>query len=129
MGDELSDILTALRKYASGDFASEIAKRAAVKIDAALSETLAAGETPDGKPWAPRKKGGRAYANAASKLTVKSYGDVVKATVTGGEAYGNFGAGGTIQRQMLPDAGAAIPQNITDAIKEAAAEVLKAVSK
>ena len=126
----IDDMISALRKLGAKDIEEKIAKKAAPLLEAALKKTLAAGQTPEGKQWAPRKAdGGRAYANAASKVTAKAYGSLVKATLTGPEVYAQYASHGIAQRQMLPDAGAAIPASVTNAIEEAARQVFEEAMK
>ena len=122
----LNEMLVALRAMADPKEVERIAaERAARGIDKALRKTLAAGQTPEGKAWAPRKKdGGRAYKGAASKLEVKASGSLVIATIDGGEAYGHYGAG-VPERQMLPDAGAAIPESVSSALDVAGQETFE----
>lgn len=73
-------------------------------LRAELSATITSHETPDGKPWAPRKRG---YApvlnNAVSALRVTSDGTLIVMTILGIEARHNHGwvRGGT-KRQMIP---------------------------
>ncbi len=122
---ELDLLVVMLRELGGKDAASDIAARASIAINAALLKTLAAGETPEGMAWEPRKEGGRAYANAASRISTASYGNLVRVTLTGPEVYGHFGARGMPVRQMIPDAGAGIPQSVVDAILKAAAQVIE----
>ncbi len=128
---ELDPILNALRELDSKDIGARIAAKAAPLLNEALKKTLAAGESPDGKPWEARKgkKGGRAYANAASRIESKAHGDLVRVTLHGPEVYGHFGARGMPIRQMLPDAGAEVPEIVKAAIVKAASDVLAEVSK
>lgn len=122
----LEEIIASLRKAGSKDIGTAIATKAAVNLEETLKETLAAGESPEGKAWTPRKKDGkRPYVNAASRVKVRSSGDVVRATITGPEVYGHYGVRGMPVRQMLPDAGAAIPESVSSAIVRAARSVLE----
>lgn len=126
--DALNEMLSVLRGMADTREVERIAAERAVRgIDAALKKTLTAGTTPDGKPWLPRKKdGGRAYKGAAGKLVVKASGNLVIATIDGGEAFGNYGAG-VPERRMLPDAGASIPENISSALDAAGDETFSQI--
>ncbi len=126
---ELDQIIGALKALGSKDLGASIAKKAAPYLQAAVLQTLEAGQSPEGKPWEERKAGGRAYANAASKVTTKPIGDLIRMTLTGPEVYGHFGARGMPVRQMLPDAGAAIPASVSDAIAKGAAELLAEVTR
>ena len=126
--EDLNQMLTTLRGLTDTREVERIAAERAVRgIDAALKKTLTAGTTPDGKPWLPRKKdGGRAYKGAAGKLVVKALGNLVIATIDGGEAFGNYGAG-VPERRMLPDAGAKIPDGVSEALDKAGEETFNTV--
>src|SRR5260221_9680328 len=120
----LEEMIAALEKLGEKDVSARIAEKASKKLATALEITLAAGTSPEGAQWAPKKKdGGRPYEKAATKLSVKSYGNLIRAVITGPEAYGHFGARRAAVRPMIPDAGAAIPANVSNAILEAAQEV------
>ncbi len=122
---ELDDMIASLRALGAKDLGARIAKRSEEPLQAAIVGTLEAGTAPDGTPWAGRKKdGARPYANAASRVSTKSSGDVLRMTLKGPEVFGHFGARGMPVRQMLPDAGAAIPEVVSKAIEEGAAAVL-----
>lgn len=76
---------------------------AAAVVKATIGASLAAGKSPDGAVWAPRKEdGGRPYANAASRLVVKASGTTITALMTGPEVYGHKGVRGAKPRPMLP---------------------------
>ena len=126
--EKLNEMLMTLRCLTDTAEVERIAaERAARGIDGALRKTLAAGVTPEGKAWAPRKKdGGRAYKGAAGKLKVRTTGNLIIASIDGGEAYGHYGAGVT-ERQMLPDAGAKIPAIVSGALDKATAEAFDVV--
>ncbi len=121
---ELDEIANMLRTLGGRDVAAKVASRAAVNIQLSLEKTLSAGSSPEGTPWEARKAGGRAYANAASRVETASHGNLVRVTLTGPEVYGHFGSRGMPVRQMIPDAGAGIPQSVVDAILKAAAQVI-----
>lgn len=97
-----------------GRLPAELAKEAAPDVEAAIRATAAAGTTPDGVAWAPRKTdGGRALANAAQAVTAKADGASVRVTVRGIEARHHLGrVRGGVKRQILPDGGAGIPDKI-----------------
>lgn len=68
-----------------------------------IRKDLAAGRSPDGETWAPRKDdGGRAYAGAAGAVSVASSGTLIVATLSGPELYGHRGVRGAEPRRMLP---------------------------
>lgn len=122
MSDE---ILDALRRLGDAPaLAVDVAARVAPRLDTLLQATTAAGAAPDGKPWAPRKAGGRAYAGAASHVEVKALGAYVRATVTGPEAWGHLGAGMAV-RLMVPDGGAAMPEPVARILDDAMREVIE----
>jgi hypothetical protein len=121
---ELDAMIASLRQLASpADVERRVAKKAETTLQAALEKTLAAGQTPEGKPWAPRKTGGRAYEHAASRIVTKASGNLVRTTLSGPEVYGHFGNAHQEPRQMLPDAGAGMPESVEAALTEAAQQV------
>jgi hypothetical protein len=122
MGPERDDsadaFIAALRLMEGSALEEAIAKEAEVTLQDAVKATLVAGETPEGKPWAPKRRGGgRAYVDAGSTLTTKSTGNYVRMTLTGPDVYGHFGrTGKQVARPMLPDAGAGVPKVVSDAL-------------
>lgn len=124
----LDEMIESLRRLDGEGVEARIAARAAPLLEEALRASADAGQSPDGKPWQPRKEGGKAYANAAAKITVKAYGPIVRATLTGAEVYGHFGTEKMPKRQMLPDAGAAMPELVTAILERAAADEFAAAT-
>lgn len=137
----LSDMIRALKKLGKKEVEAQVAKYGADAVGDALRATLSAGESPEGQAWAPKKEGGgKAYAGAPSKLETKAYGALIRATISGGEVYGHFGAHGTHKgqgkktpkkdrkkmgpRPMLPDGGAGMPQSVEKALIKSAQQVL-----
>ena len=115
------DAMIAAAKASYGLAPADVARAAVPFVDAAVKATAAAGTTPDGKPWAPTKGGGRALENAASALSTSSSGSVVTVTLSGPEVFHN--AGGRVpKRQILPDGGAGVPKNVAEALTKAAAQ-------
>jgi len=85
-------------------------------VEAELRATAAAGQAPDGTPWAPRKKdGGRAMANAANAITVRAVGTTILITLRGPEVYHHFGAAGKPPRRVIPMG--SMPKRIGDAVR------------
>lgn len=125
----LAEIIAALRALSSADnIENKIAARASETVLAAVKKTAGAGQTPEGKPWAEKKTGGRAYKNAASKLAGAVSGNVVTITLSGPEVFGHFGAGAPV-RQMIPDGSTGIPKTVSDALDKAANEVFAELTK
>lgn len=123
---DLDGIIGALR--AVGDaktLSAEIAKEAEPGVTASVKTALSAGMSPSGETWAPRKDGGRAYADAASAVKGQTKGSLIYLTLSGPEVFGHFGFKGAEPRPMLPDAGGKIPAPITKAITEAADKVIR----
>lgn len=124
-GFTLESLVSGLRAVGAKDFGEKIAAESVPEVQKRISDTLAAGETPSGTAWGAKKRdGGRAYPNAASKIDTKSFGNVVRTTLTGNEVYGHFGSAKMQRRQMLPDAGAGLPPEIEKALTIAAEKVL-----
>jgi hypothetical protein len=89
---------------------------AAPLVDAEAKRTAAAGTSPEGAPWAPRKKdGGRALAGAAKTIAVQALGSVVRIVLRGPEAWHQFNSYG---RRIIPDGGAGIPDGVARALIE-----------
>jgi hypothetical protein len=101
---------------------ADAAKLAAPYVLEAARETAAAGTTPSGEAWAPKKSGGRALVNAADALSVENVGSVVVLKLTGPEVVHNYGNKRVPQRRILPAGGAGIPPNIAKALERAAKE-------
>lgn len=119
-----------IRSLGAANVESLVATKAVEELRTALTATLAAGTDPDGKKWAPRKEDdGRPYKNAASKLTVKNYGPLIRVAISGGEAYGQFGVRGAPKRGMIPEGGAGMPDSVSTALDKAAEAVLKDLTK
>jgi hypothetical protein len=106
-----------------GTMPAELAREAAPLVEQAVKATAAAGTTPDGEAWAPRKRdGGRALANAASAVSAAAVGASVRVTLTGVEVFHHLGAG-VPKRKILPDGGAGVPPKIAEGCLVAARRV------
>lgn len=122
----LDEMLVSLRTLGNpAEVERRVAKKAEWSLQTALERTLAAGETPEGKAWQPRKAGGRPYEHAASRIRTKASGNLVRTTLSGPEVFGHFGARGMPVRQMLPDAGAGMPPSVDEALTKAARAVFE----
>lgn len=99
--------------------AEATATEAAPLVQSALRATAGAGTSPDGIAWKERKKGGRAYANAAEQITVKALSNIVKISLTGPEVFGQFGASGP-RRPMIPSADSELGPGVVSAMQEGA---------
>jgi hypothetical protein len=124
----LDEMIGAARQLGSPDFARQVAAEAAPLVDEAIKRTARAGTTPDGKPWAPRKKDGQpALQNVAEQISTNAFGDVVRTTLEGPAVFSHFGAGIT-QRQVIPDSAVAIPDSISQAVTKAAGRVFERIA-
>lgn len=104
-----------------------IARRAAPLLDKAVKATAGAGKAPDGTSWPPKKDGGQALEHAADHITTTANGAIVRMTLTGVDVFHHYGATrGGIRRQVIPDAGAEMPQVAIDAVTRAAREEIAA---
>lgn len=108
------------RVRSMGTFATEVAKAAAPLVQDAVRATAKAGADSEGKPWAPKQKGGRALVNAAAALSAKAAGTMIVVTLTGIEVFHNRGTKSLPERRILPDGGAGIPKGIAAAVDRAA---------
>ena len=130
MTGELDGLLATLHALEdSAEVSSQIARRAAPILAAAIEKTLSAGTTPTGRAWLAREIGGRAYSHAANALKHAADGNLIRLTLDGPEAWGHFGTHKLPRRQMLPEAAGSVPAVVTDAITKAAREYLAKVSK
>ena len=123
--------IAAIRLMQGTELEEAIAKEAEVTLQDAIMATLVAGETPEGKPWAPKRRGGgRAYVNAAATLKTKADGTYVRVTISGPDVYGHFGrTGKQVARPMLPDAGAGIPPVVAKALELATERAMAKAAK
>lgn len=120
--ESLTEMIRKLRALGA-HLPAEVARRAAPLVLAEVQRTARAGTTPDGKPWPEKKGGGRALVHAADHLSVKANGSTIILTLTGkAEVVHNAGDKRNPKRQILPDAGAAMPPAIIEACKRAARE-------
>lgn len=122
---ELDEIIARIRKVPQlGRIA---APEVADAVDAQLRSTIGAGESSDGKPWAPRKAdGGRALVHASDAVKVGAIGSVVWMRVTGIEAAHHRGAvKGKVARPIIPTAATGIPAGMIAPVTNALTEVFK----
>ncbi len=103
-----------------------VAAAAAPLVDEAVKKTAAAGETPLGQAWVPKRGGGKALANAASAIGTRALRALVVVTLSGPTVWHHKGAGGKPRRQVIPD-GASVPGTIYDACLEGARKVWREV--
>ncbi len=112
----LDALIAKLRR--SRDFVRQAAPAAAAAMQDALRATAAAGTTPDGAAWEPRKKdGARALAKAASAITVRAVGTVLLAKLPFPYSMHDAGHGHAPKRQILPSGSP--PAAVLEAIKGA----------
>lgn len=125
---ELDAMIDRLRTLAGPKVGERVAARAAPRVDAAIKKTARAGTTPDGRPWKPKKDGGRPLVHAADHIQTRALGNIVVTTLTGPDAFHQKGLGGKPTRPIIPDAGT-VPKGIKDAALEAAAEVVRELAE
>jgi hypothetical protein len=77
----LDELIAKVRKL--GTLPTEIARAAAPLVEAESKRSAAAGETPFGDAWKPRKDGSRALANAAAAVTVAPVGSNIRISLVG----------------------------------------------
>ena len=124
---ELDAMIAQLRSLDGPVVEQAIARGAAPLLDKAVKATARAGQAPDGKPWPTKKDGGAALEHAADHITTTASGAMVRMTLTGPTVFHHFGATrGGVRRQVIPDAGAEIPQVAIDAVTRAAREEIAA---
>lgn len=125
---ELDQIIERVR--ALGKLPEEVAKAARPRIEEVSQATAAAGTTPDGKAWEPRKKDGRrALANAAAAVTVRAIGPVIRLALQGtSTGSAKVQAIQNTRRPILPATGEAIPARLLEVLKATAAEVFTSLT-
>jgi hypothetical protein len=125
--DALDEMIRRVRRL--GAMPSEVAAEVAPLMLAEARRTAAAGTTPDGKPWAPRKKdGGRALEHAADALSSRVLPSATAQLVLRGpEVIHNRGTEDTPKRQILPDGGAGLPPTMAVAVREGAERVFRRI--
>lgn len=118
----IGDMIDSFAKL--GGLANDVARAAAPGVQDALRATAAAGQSPEGAAWAPKKDGGAPLQNAAEAISVKAVGPIVRATLTGPTVFHHFGGGRNPRRPVLPDPGT-VPPAVDKAIKKAADEAFR----
>lgn len=99
----LDDWIRKLR--ANREWLISVMPEVARAVEAHLRSTAAAGTTPDGEAWAPKKhEGGRALPDAASAITLKPQGTVllIKLGYPYGFHNGAKEGGAMPRRQVIP---------------------------
>ena len=100
---------------------------AAAEVKALLASTIAAGTSPSGKPWAPRKSdGGKPLQGAMAAVDVRAAGTTIVVELTGNEVFHHYGAGDSPVRQIIPTE---IEEKLGAAIRRGAAKPFKERSK
>lgn len=108
-------------------FRADMAKIAAPLVEAAARATAAAGTTPDGKAWEPKKGGGRALPNAAAAITARAVGSAILVILRGPYVLHHIGKGHAPKRQIIPAGGASssLPPGIARALHTASAQAFR----
>jgi hypothetical protein len=123
--ESLDAMIARVRSYGRG-MGEKVARAAAPLIEAAAKKTAAAGTTPDGVAWKPKKDGGRPLEHAAEHLSAKAVGASVVLTLSGkAEVVHNFGNEKDPKRQILPSGGGPLPKGIEAAARKAAISVFQ----
>jgi hypothetical protein len=128
---EMDRMIASVREL--GRAPSEVATIAAPLVSAEAKKTAAAGTTPAGEAWAPKKDGGRALENAAAAVSAVVVGDSVvqiriDGTSTGSQKVQSLqhnGTGRIPARALIPKAGDDIPPGVSRALKTAATQFFK----
>lgn len=124
MSDALDEMIASFRQMSQ--LPERVAERVAPALEAKLKATASAGTSPDGKPWAPKKDGGRAMPNAAQAISVRAIGPTVRVTLSGPEVFHHYGRGSTeVRRPIIPDSGAGMPPVVADILEEESAKAFE----
>lgn len=101
----------------------EIARRAAVELEAVIARNIAMGLAPDGSRWPATKDGHAPLRDAMKSITVAAHGSEVVILVDGVEARHHLGAvKGNVKRELIPTR--AIPQPMLEALDRVTHKVL-----
>jgi hypothetical protein len=101
------------------------ARYAAPLVEAEVKKTAAAGTSPDGEAWAPRKKdGARPMVNAAAHVSAKAFGPTIRVFLKGADVFHHYATRGEPRRQVIPE-GAALPAGIARAIATGCARAFR----
>lgn len=114
-------MIESLRRLSTVDVRA--AEFAAPGVAAAIQKTAAAGTTPSGKPWAPKKSGGRAMAGAAGHIRAQALGNVVRVTLEGPDVFHHYALEREPRRQVIPDVGE-IPEGVAAAVRAGCAKAI-----
>ena len=95
----LDPIYNALDRMANLD---QYVAPAAAEVQKQLRATASAGQSPDGKPWAPTKDGRQPMKNAAAAITARAAGRNVIVELTGAEVFHHHGVRGAPARPVIP---------------------------
>lgn len=106
----LDDLIERLKRVGGPAMPAEAAKAIAPLVEKECKRTAAAGTTPLGEPWKPKKDGGRPLAHAADHIRTEAQGDMVTTTLEGPDVFHHKGLGGKPHRQVLPDRTSISPQ-------------------
>lgn len=118
----LERMIANLRKLGRG-FTAEVAKEAMPGVLAAVQATAAAGTSPTGQAWKPRKEdGAMALANASKHITARVIGTIIQLQLEYPYSIHHYQAGTETRprRQVLPDEddlGPGVNRAINDAIE------------
>lgn len=114
--------IRAVRTLGGPEALTEIAR----EVNAELDASAAAGTTPDGAPWAPRKDGGRPMVNAPDAVAAAVVGDGVLVVLRGNEVFHHFGVRGAPARHVIP--AGALPGKLGQAIQRGLVQPWRRVS-
>lgn len=102
-------------------FPEACARAGAPLVQLEAKRTAAAGTTPEGAPWAPRKRdGGRALKNAAAHVTAVARGAIISIVLRGADVWHQYST--ETKRQVIPEGGgsAGLPAGIRRALERGA---------
>ena len=107
---------------------SALSKAAAPRIEEVSKASAAAGMTPDGQTWKPKKNGGKPLQNAAAAVECIPLFDRIKirliGTATGSQ---RVQAIQNLTRPIIPTRGGEIPKPLAEALKDAAGRTFRRI--
>jgi hypothetical protein len=100
---------------------------AAQEVKKHLDKTIAAGTSPSGKAWKPRKSdGGKPLKNAAAAVDVRVAGTTIVVELTGHHVFHHYPARGNEAREIIPKE---IDESLGNAIRRGVVKPFKERSK
>lgn len=117
-------MLETLRRLAR--LPADAAKAAAPLVEKAARSTAAAGTSPEGETWKPKKDGGgKVLANAPAAVSAVAIDNSVQVILKGHHVFHHYGTKRDPKRPIIPEKDEVLPAPMADAVKRAAEDAFK----